>query len=165
MKKKEIIMLIIILFLVIGLVIMTQLYLNMRKSSKLGLESTLSAQNEMFELNKKVSELESEIETLKNEKVIVDTYTFYAEIKEIIEKDEMVTLLVDGLDVNNINNRGEFYITIDKETKLVWQGVNLNMNELKVGQNIAITYDGGVLETAPAKISKLYRVELLDSMK
>ena len=57
MKKKEIIMLIIIVFLVIGLIIMMQLYLNMRKSSKLGLESTLKAQNEIFELNKKISDL------------------------------------------------------------------------------------------------------------
>ena len=67
MKKKEIIMLIIIVFLVIGLIIMMQLYLNMRKSSKLGLESTLNAQNEIFELNKKISELEDKNESLKKD--------------------------------------------------------------------------------------------------
>ena len=67
MKKKEIIMLIIIFILIFGLIIMTQLYLNMRKSSKLGLESTLNAQNEIFELNKKISELNDENESLKKE--------------------------------------------------------------------------------------------------
>ena len=155
MNKKEIIMLIIIFILVIGLIIMAKFYLDFKNISEI---TVLGQSEKIFELNQRIEELEN----LKNEKAIVDTYTFYAKIKEIIENDEKITLLVDGLDVNNINNRGEFYITVDKETKLVWQGVNLNMDELKVGQNISITYDGGVQETAPARIPNVYIVEVLD---
>ena len=155
MKKKEIIMLIIIFILLIALTIMSKSYLDFRKISD---TTVLGQSQKIFELNKRIEELEN----LKSEKEIVNTYTFYAEIKEIIEKDEKVTLLVDGLDVNNINNRGEFYITIDKEVKLIWQGVNLDMSELKVGQNISITHDGGIQETAPARIPNVYIVELLD---
>ena len=155
MKKKEIIMLIIISTLVIALIIISKFYLDMRKISDI---TVLGQSQKIFELNQKIEELEN----LKSEKGIVNTYTFYAEIKEIIEKDEKVTLLVDGLDVNNINNRGEFYITIDKNVKLIWQGVNLDMSELKIGQNISITHDGGIQETAPARILNVYIVELLD---
>ena len=155
MKRKEIIMLIIISILVIALIIMSKSYLDMRKISDI---TVLGQSQKIFELNQRIEELEN----LKSENEIVNTYTFYAEIKEIIEKDEKVTLLIDGLDVNNINNRGEFYITIDKKVKLIWQGVNLDMSELKVGQNISITHDGGIQETAPARISNVYIVELLD---
>ena len=165
MKRKDIILIVLILILTIALIIMTILYINAIKISKNNINNALAAAEENWKANVKIEELESELENLKNKKIIVDTYTFYAEIKEIIEKDEKVTLLVDGLDVNNINNRDEFYITIDKEVELVWQGVNLDMSELKVGQNISITYDGGVQETAPAKIPNVYIVELLDDNK
>ena len=165
MKRKDILLIVLIIFLTIALIIMTILYLNAMKNSKNNLDNTLAVAEENRKANVKIEELESELENLKNKKIIVDTNTFYAEIKEIIEKNEKVTLLVDGLDVNNINNRGEFYITIDKKVELVWQGVNLDMSELKVGQNISITHDGGVQETAPARIPNVYIVELLDDNK
>ena len=66
MKKTNIILVIIIIILLIALAIMTKLYLNMRKSSKLGLESTLENANLLFEANNKIDILEKELESYKN---------------------------------------------------------------------------------------------------
>lgn len=43
------------------------LYLNMKKSAKMGLESTLKVQEENFELNKEIDSLKKELETLKGQ--------------------------------------------------------------------------------------------------
>lgn len=67
MKIKDIILIIIIVILLIVLIIMMQLYLNVRENSKIGLESTLKSADEVYELNKKVSELKDENESLKKE--------------------------------------------------------------------------------------------------
>ena len=61
MKKTNIILVIIIIILLIALAIMTKLYLDMRKSSKLGLESTLENANLLFEANKEIDILEKEL--------------------------------------------------------------------------------------------------------
>ena len=66
MKKTNIILVIIIIILLIALAIMTKLYLDMRKSSKLGLESTLENANLLFEANKEIDILEKELESYKN---------------------------------------------------------------------------------------------------
>ena len=55
MKKTNIILVIIIIILLIALAIMTKLYLDMRKSSKLGLEGTLKSQDEIFDLNVEIN--------------------------------------------------------------------------------------------------------------
>lgn len=66
MKKSNIILIIIIAILIIALIIMTQLYFNMKESAELGLESTLKSSEEVFELNKQVQELEKELNIYKN---------------------------------------------------------------------------------------------------
>lgn len=66
MTKKEKIFIVIIILLIITNIFTFSLYLNMRKSAKMGLESTLTVQEENFELNKKINSLQEELETLKN---------------------------------------------------------------------------------------------------
>lgn len=66
MKKSNIILSIFNVILSIALIAMILLYLNAVKISKNNLESQLTAANEVFELNKRVQELEEELEQYKN---------------------------------------------------------------------------------------------------
>ena len=66
MTKKEKIFIIIIVLLIFTNIFTFSLYLNMKKSAKMGLESTsLKVQDENFELNKEIDSLKEELENLK----------------------------------------------------------------------------------------------------
>lgn len=98
---------------------------------------------------------------LKNEQINNQMVTFYAEITDIRDSD----IRVQGLDVNDINHRGHFTFTIVEETELVWNGTTMIPSELNVGDLISITYTGGLLETSPAQICEVVKVQLLDDNK
>lgn len=87
---------------------------------------------------------------------------FYATIEEIREYNGITTVLVKGLDVNDINHRGEFDFSIDNDTELLWHGTKIEISDLKEGQNISITSTGEVLERYPAGLTKVTRVIVLD---
>jgi len=87
--------------------------------------------------------------------------TFYA---TIIDVDENY-FHVAGLDINDINSRGEFTFMVNDETPLLWRGTDMDLSEFKAGQTIAITYTGDVLETAPAQILEVLKIGLLDDEK
>ena len=85
--------------------------------------------------------------------------TFYAEIKEINNNN---VFLVEGLSVNDINYRGDFTFSVVEETKLEWRGTEISISDLKVGDNISITFDGEILDTYPAQIKQVIKIQLLD---
>ena len=90
------------------------------------------------------------------------TDTFYATILTI---DQNV-LLVEGLEDNDINTRGQFYIQVDENTRLDWLGTEITLSDLDVGDRIAITWSGLVQETYPARIvDPVHRIKLLDDEK
>lgn len=66
MKKLNKIFLVIIVVLFIALVIVSALYIDMRKQAKTNLDATLKSANELFEANKKIHELEEKINTINN---------------------------------------------------------------------------------------------------
>ena len=84
--------------------------------------------------------------------------TFYAEIKEINNNN----ILVQGLSVNDINYRGEFNFSIIEETELEWRGTEISLSDLDVGANISITFSGEILDTYPAQIKDVVKIQLLD---
>lgn len=87
--------------------------------------------------------------------------TFYA----TIEKKGDGWLLVEGLDVNDINHRTAFTLSIGEETELEWHYTPITFEELKVGHTVAVTYTGPVLESYPAQLPNILRIELLDDSK
>ncbi|MGN1404507.1 MAG: hypothetical protein ACI4XB_09325 [Ruminococcus sp.] len=87
--------------------------------------------------------------------------TFYAEIEE----NNGQSLLVKGLDVNDVNGRGEFYVSIDADTILEWQSEPISLEELEVGDTVSITHTGNIGETYPAQIFETVRIQLLDDEK
>ena len=75
-------------------------------------------------------------------------------------------LLVEGLEVNDINTRGQFYITVDENTRLDWLGTGIALSDLDVGDRIAITWSGLVQESSPANImNPVHRIKLLEDEK
>ena len=63
MNKLSKVFLVIIIILIIALGIITKMYFDMKKSSQLGLESTLENANLLFEANKRIDQLEKLLET------------------------------------------------------------------------------------------------------
>ncbi len=88
----------------------------------------------------------------------VDSKTFYA----VIDRTDGVHFQVTGLEVNDINHRWQFHFSLEGNTPIVWRGTVLSAADLEVGDTIAITYTGAVLETSPAGIQTVLKIELLD---
>lgn len=84
--------------------------------------------------------------------------TFYAKITEIHDN----YLLVDGLDINDINFRGKFSISLSEKPAFVWHGTSIEKSKLSVGNTISITFSGDILESSPAQINTVYRIIVLD---
>ena len=87
--------------------------------------------------------------------------TFYATIKEITENK----FLVQGLAINDLNFRGEFSFLVVEETELKWQGESIDIKDLDIGDTISITFGGYILESYPARITEIVRIQLLDDEK
>lgn len=69
---------------------------------------------------------------------------------------------VKGLEVNDINGRGEFTFSAKENTTLVWRGTELSLSDFHAGDRIAFYYDGEVLLTYPAQIQNVVMIKLLE---
>lgn len=79
--------------------------------------------------------------------------SFYGTVIEINES----SLHVQGIPENDINHRGEFVLNITPKTKMI----NLvSLSELPTNSLIKITYSGNVLESYPAQINDVTKIEL-----
>ena len=87
-----------------------------------------------------------------------DVQVVYAEILSV--KDNFFH--VKGLDVNDINGRGEFTFSVNENTQLIWRGTELSVSDLEAGDRIAFFYTGEVLESYPAQIQNVVKIQLLD---
>lgn len=87
-----------------------------------------------------------------------ESQTFYASVSEIKED----TLWVKGLEINDINYRGEFTFPIKEETAFLWRGTPINPEDLEPSDTISITFRGEVLESYPAIIQNVTKVQLLE---
>lgn len=97
--------------------------------------------------------------------------TFYATIEEISDPGVygIKTIKVKGLDINDINHRGEFIFdvildNIPDNFKLKWRGTNITFEQLKVGQTIAVYNYGDIQETEPANLSSVRMIVVLDDI-
>lgn len=87
--------------------------------------------------------------------------TFYAEISD--RKNNF--LRVTGLEINDINFRGDFVFSIDEETKMTWRYTEISVEDLDIGDTVSITFTGEIQETAPAKITHVTQIQLLEDEK
>ena len=140
MKKTNIILVIIIIILLIALAIMTKLYLDMRKSSKLGLESTLNSQDEIFDLNVEINKLKKDIDNLKNGKDI-EKHIFIASIESFAEENGKTILLVKGDDTNTPNDyTGIIKLILDNNVNILSENKIIDKSQLEINQKIQFTH-------------------------
>ena len=91
------------------------------------------------------------------------TESFNAVITEIGENYSYIQ--VEGLETNDINDRGAFEFSVEDDTKLEWHNTPIKLSEFDVGDCITVTYTGGVMESYPAKIEQVIKLRLLDDEK
>ena len=84
--------------------------------------------------------------------------TFYATITDV----RTHSLQVEGLDINQINFRSLYRFSIDEDTQLVWRGTPVELNELRPGLTVLVSFTGKILETYPVGLTEVCRVEVLD---
>ena len=87
--------------------------------------------------------------------------TFYATVSDI--RDNAVT--VTGMEVNDINFRGEFCFSVTEETEITCRYTDISLGDLEAGDNVSITFTGEVMETSPAQIQGVEMIQLLDDEK
>ena len=87
--------------------------------------------------------------------------TFYATVSDI--RDNAVT--VTGMEVNDINFRGEFCFSVTEETEITWRYTDISLGDLEAGDNVSITFTGEVMETSPAQLQGVEMIQLLDDEK
>ena len=69
---------------------------------------------------------------------------------------------VKGLDVNDINGRGEFTFSAKENTRLVWRGTEIPLSDFQADDRIAFYWRGMILESFPAQVQNVVMIKLLD---
>ena len=90
--------------------------------------------------------------------------TFYANIESIKQyNDGSFHLNVKGLEVNDINYRGNFIFKVDDSMNMTWRGEKVKVSEFKVGSNIAITFTDEMLTSiSPTPLTEVVKIQILD---
>lgn len=89
--------------------------------------------------------------------------SFNAVITEIGENYSYIQ--VEGLETNDINTRGAFTFSVEDDTKLEWHSASIKLSEFDVGDCVAVTHTGSIMERYRAKIEKVIKLQLLDYEK
>lgn len=97
----------------------------------------------------------------KNTKKDTDLPNFAVVYAEIISV-KGANFHVKGLDVNDVNGRGEFTFSAKENTRLVWRGTEIPLSDFQAGDRIAFYYSGEVLLTYPAQVQNVVMIKLLD---
>lgn len=89
--------------------------------------------------------------------------TFYANIDSIKQyNDGSFHLNVKGLEINDINYRGNFTFKVDDSIDMTWRGEKINISDLKEGDNISITFTDEIInDISPTPLEEVVKVQLL----
>ena len=98
----------------------------------------------------------------KNNKVVGQT--FYANIENIKQyNDGSFHINVKGLEINDINYRGNFTFKVNDNIDMTWRGEKIKVSDLKVGNNISLTFtDETIMTISPTPLREVTKVQLLD---
>src|SRR5574344_1656723 len=102
----------------------------------------------------------------KNDLVIrkVVGQTFYANIESMEQyNDGSFHINVKGLDINDINYRGNFTFKVDDSMDMTWRGEKVKVSDLKEGNNISITFtDETINDISPTPLIEVIKIQVLD---
>ena len=89
--------------------------------------------------------------------------TFYANIESIKQyNDGSFHINVKGLEINDINYRGNFTFKVDDSIDMTWRGEKINISDLKEGDNISITFTDEIInDISPTLLEEVVKIQLL----
>ena len=95
---------------------------------------------------------------------IVQGQTFYAKIESKEQyNDGSIHLNVKGLEVNDINYRGNFTFKVDDSIKIIWRDEEVKVSDLKEESNISITFDDKIINgVSPTILEDVVKIQILD---
>lgn len=103
---------------------------------------------------------------LKNDLEVNKVYgqTFYANIKSIKQyNDGSFHLNVTGVEINDINYRGNFTFKVDDNMDITWRGEKIKVSDLKEGNIISITFTDEIInDISPTPLKEVVRIQLLE---
>ncbi len=103
----------------------------------------------------------------KNDLAVTKVYgqTFYANIESVNQyNDGSIHINVKGLEVNDINYRGNFTFKIDDNMNMTWRGEKIKVSDLKVGNNISITFTDEILNSiSPTPLREVIKIQILNN--
>ena len=91
--------------------------------------------------------------------------TFYATIESVKQyNDGSFHINVKGLEVNDINYRGDFTFKVDDNIDITFRGEKLKISDLKEGSNISITFtDEIIYDISPTPLKEVIKIQLLEN--
>lgn len=91
-------------------------------------------------------------------------HTFYASIESIKQyNDGSIHITAKGLEINDMNYRSDFTFKVDDSIKITWIGGKLKASDLKVGNNISITFTDEIITTViPTPLKEVVEIQVLD---
>jgi len=81
-----------------------------------------------------------------------------ASFRATVIRAESSGILVRGEDSNEINYRGEFWLTVSETTVLMRSGCVVSAVEFREGDPVTVTFTGPVMESYPMQISQVVSV-------
>ena len=147
--------------IIIGILIALIIVIGMVIAYKIIEKSVTERENFKFKVENMDSNLVNTV-SHDNNKEYAYADVFYAKIEEINTSNGKTIIFIKGLEINDINSRGAFFFSVDNDTELLWRNTKIKLSDLKEGQNVSITSIGDVLESSPAKLTKVARVIVLD---
>lgn len=101
-------------------------------------------------------------EELQENDYNIGNHAFNARIEKIKKYNGITTILIEGIESNDINHRGKFNFSVDNDTELLWKETKIELSSLKEGQYVSITSTGRIMEIYPAVLTKVVKVVVLD---
>lgn len=89
--------------------------------------------------------------------------TFYAEVKEVDGQH----VLVQGLEINDRDYRGEYILEIYAETELTWHDTEISISDLEVGHIVSVEIYSvdGVIDTSTDILVDIAKIQILSDEK
>jgi PBP1b-binding outer membrane lipoprotein LpoB len=80
----------------------------------------------------------------------------------VLESNDTNLLVEPEEGEQELRSADKIYISVGDETKLESQEGKIIIDDIKIGDQIEIFYDGGIAESYPAQIFGAYRIKLLE---
>lgn len=93
--------------------------------------------------------------------------TFYATIESIKQyNDGIFHMNVKGLEVNDINYRGNFTFAVTDTIEMTWRGEKIDISDLQEGDILSITFTDEILnDISPTPLNEVVKVQLLNEKR